>query len=85
MNWKKWLFEEEAETTDPMEELRESLERTRAELAQAHAGFNTAGDPELLESYIYEIRALKARYSYLLRKIKELSQPAPQPGLALPV
>ena len=85
MNWKNWLFEEQEEKTDPAEELRESLDRTRAELAQAHAGFNSAADPELVESYIYEIRALKTRYSYLLRQLKELSQPAPQPGVALPV
>lgn len=71
-----------------VEELERSLQETRVLLAQAYAGFNAADDGELVESYIYEIQALQARYSYLLRRRKaagggELS-PAARPS-ALPV
>lgn len=70
-------------------ELERSLEQTRLQLAQAYTGFNSVTDQELVESFIYEIQALQARYSYLLRQRKTLepqSAPAeePQPS-ALPV
>ena len=35
-------------------------------------GFNGTGDPDLIESYVFEINSLQARYSYLLRRVKEL-------------
>ena len=59
-------------------QLERSLQDTRQLLAQAYAGFNAAVDSELVESYIYEIQALQARYSYLLRQRKALD---PQGGL----
>lgn len=59
-------------------ELEASLAQTRVLIAQAYAGFNTASDHELVESYIYEIQALQARYSYLLRRRKSLDPSLPQ-------
>ena len=53
-------------------ELEQSLQATRTLIAQAYAGFNSASDGELVESYIYEIQSLQARYSYLLRRRKAL-------------
>ncbi|MBM6870321.1 YaaL family protein [Pseudoflavonifractor phocaeensis] len=52
--------------------LLEGLSRTRTLLAQAYGAFNTARDPYLIESYVFEINALQARYSYLLRRVKLL-------------
>ena len=53
----------------------------RALIAQAYSGFNSASDPDLIESYVFEINALQARYSYLLRRVKELDGEAQaQPG-----
>lgn len=69
-------------------ELEESLSQTRLLLAQAYSGFNTSVDQELVESYIYEIQALQARYSYLLRLRKALTvrpEPAATSDPALPV
>ena len=61
------------EAEDPERQgLLEGLGQTRALIAQAYAGFNAAGDPDLIESYVFEINALQARYSYLLRRVKEL-------------
>lgn len=54
--------------------LLESLEHTRALIAQAYAGFNSAQDMDLIESYVFEINALQSRYSYLLRRVKALDQ-----------
>lgn len=52
--------------------LTAELARTRTRIAQAYSGFNSAGDPDLVESFIYEINSLQARYTYLLRQIKKL-------------
>lgn len=62
-----------------MLELERGLQETRALIAQAYTGFNSASDGELVESYIYEIQALQARYSYLLRRRKALDGEAPTP------
>ena len=54
--------------------LLEGLAQTRTLIAQAYSGFNTARDPDLIESYVFEINALQSRYSYLLRRVKELDR-----------
>ena len=61
-------------------ELERSLQETRLLIAQAYAGFNAVTDPELVESYVYEIQSLQARYSYLLRRRKALEVPSPRPA-----
>lgn len=68
---KRW-FGRESVLPAEVTELEQSLQETRLLLAQAYAGFNAASDGELVESYIYEIQALQARYSYLLRRRKAL-------------
>ena len=54
--------------------LLDGLSQTRALIAQAYQGFNAVQDPDLIESYVYEINALQSRYSYLLRRLKELEE-----------
>jgi hypothetical protein len=56
-------------------QLRQVLSRTRVEINQAYAGFNSQSDPDLVDSYVYEINALQSRYSYLVRRFKELDGP----------
>ena len=62
--------------TDPRlearRELMDSLNHTKTLINQAYGGFNTASDSDLIESYVFEINALQARYNYLLRQVKEL-------------
>ena len=53
-------------------ELIEVMARTRVEINQAYAGFNQQSDPDLVESYVYEINSLQSRYSYLVRRMKAL-------------
>ena len=59
---------QEAERQD----LLESLARARTLINQAYGSFNSASDADLIESYVFEINALQARYNYLLRRVKEL-------------
>ena len=53
-------------------ELMDGLERTRVQIQQAYLQFDTVGDPDLIESSVFEIKSLQARYSYLLRQVKAL-------------
>ena len=56
------------------QELMASLAHTRTLINQAYGGFNSASDGDLIESYVFEINALQARYNYLLRRVKELEE-----------
>ena len=61
-------------TPDPeLLALREELQMAQGELTFAYRQFNQAVDPELVESCVYQISALKARCNYLIRAIKERS------------
>ena len=50
--------------------LQQCLERVRMELNQAYTAFNMADDADLVESCVFEINALRARYNYLLKQAK---------------
>jgi len=54
------------------QELMTALAQTRTLINQAYGGFNSTCDSDLIESYVYEINALQARYNYLLRRFKSL-------------
>lgn len=68
---------------DPREEerrqLMEVMARTRVEINQAYAIFNWQSDPDLVDSCVYEINSLRSRYSYLVRRVKELEQEGGEP------
>ena len=50
--------------------LREELRSAQRELTLAYRQFDQAVDPELVESCVYQISAIKARCNYLIRAIK---------------
>ena len=50
--------------------LQNCLERVQRELNQAYTAFNMADDADLVESCVFEINALQARYNYLLKQAK---------------
>ena len=49
-----------------------ALSNTQVLIHQAYGGFNTTSDRDLIESYVFEINSLHARYNYLIRRFKEL-------------
>lgn len=53
------------------DELILELRTVISELNQAYLNFNAALESELIESCIYEINALQARYAYLLKAAKD--------------
>lgn len=62
------------------QELLDGLTRTKVLIDQAYACFNRESDPDLIESYVFEINALQSRYSYLLRRVRELDSPPVAPA-----
>lgn len=50
--------------------LKAELGAAQRDLTDAYRQFNQAIDPELVESCIYQISAVKARCNYLIRAIK---------------
>lgn len=54
------------------QDLMSALSSTQALIHQAYGGFNTTCDEDLIESYVFEINSLHARYNYLIRRFKEL-------------
>lgn len=72
----KWPWQRKEPPSDEVLEIEKSLQQTKILIAQAYAGFNSAADQELVESYVYEIQALQARYSYLLRQRKAWGEAA---------
>ena len=53
---------------------------TQRLLGQAYSCFNGTHDPDLIESYVFEINALQSRYSYLLRRVRALDANAAVPA-----
>lgn len=61
--------------------LLEGLDRTKILINQAYSCFNRESDPDLIESYVFEINALQSRYSYLLKRVRELEEAAALPAV----
>ena len=55
-------------------QLQDCLEEVRRRLNQAYAAFNMADDADWIESCVFEINALQARYNYLLKQAKWLEE-----------
>ena len=64
------LFTKQAKSDPELAALRAELEDAKGELACAYQQFDLAVDPELVESCVYQISAVKARCNYLIRAIK---------------
>ena len=52
-------------------ELLRELDETLSDLHYAHACFESANEPEIVEACVYKIKSAEARYAYLLRKATE--------------
>lgn len=65
------LFSKKTAPDPELLRLKEELREAQQELALAYSRFDQAVDPELVESCVYQISAVKARCNFLLRSIKE--------------
>ena len=57
-------------------QLLAGMKQTRDQLNYAYAQFNLYSDPDLVDACVYEINALQSRYSYFVRQVKLLDNPA---------
>ena len=53
-------------------ELMQEIEKLQQALETANSNFENVCDPDLIDSYIYEINALSFRYKYLLRQVQDI-------------
>lgn len=69
--------------------LLKDIEKTRSALEVAYLGFDNVTDPDLIDSYIYEVNSVLKRYKYLLEQAakinllpaQELCEETPIPSL----
>lgn len=48
------------------------IKKTKLALEIANSNFENSLDPDLIDSYIYEVNAVQKRYKFLLRQLKSL-------------
>ena len=72
----KSIFFKKSKPDPELLALKAELQEAQGELSLAYRRFDQALDPELVESCIYQISAVKARCNYLIRVIKERSPEA---------
>ena len=73
----KSIFSKKPKPDPELLALKAELQEAQGELSLAYRRFDQALDPELVESCVYQISAIKARCNYLIRAIK-----ARQPAVA---
>lgn len=54
------------------ESLLNEIQRTKLALETAYSNFENCLDPDLIDSYIYEVNAVQKRYKFLLKQVKSL-------------
>ena len=67
----KTLFSKKPTPDPELLTLKAELQTAQGDLALAYRRFDQAVDPELVESCVYHISAVKARCNYLIRTIKQ--------------
>ena len=54
------------------EQLLSDLKLTKTALDDAYSNFEQVVDPDLVDSYIYEVNAVQKRYHFLLKQVQIL-------------
>ena len=52
------------------EQLLSDLKQTKTALDDAYSNFEQVVDPDLVDSYIYEVNAVQKRYHFLLKQVQ---------------
>jgi len=68
---KLFKFQKEEENT-PYLLLKDDIEKTTSELNAAYTNMQNVTDPDLIDYYIYQTKAVQMRYRYLLSCAKKL-------------
>ena len=54
------------------EQLISDLRQTKTALDDAYSNFQQVVDPDLVDSYIYQVNAVQKRYHFLLKQVQML-------------
>ena len=52
--------------------LLDDLNKTESDLANAYSNLEYMVDPDLIDYYIYQVKAVQMRHKFLLSKVKQL-------------
>ena len=67
----KLLKKNNKPVTQENQYLLQEIALTKRALSAAYSNFDNATDPDLIDCYIYELKAAHLRYQFLLRHIKQ--------------
>lgn len=70
------LFKSTPVADDGYETLKSDLEKTSIELRNAYANLENVVEPDLIDYYIYQAKAVQMRYKFLLSCVKKLEDPS---------
>ena len=66
------IFKTSTETNDGYELLLRDLEQTTDDLKDAYNNLGNVVEPDLIDYYIYQTKAMQMRYKYLLESVKKI-------------
>ena len=66
------LFKSTPVTDDSYAALKDNLMRTTDELRVAYANLENVVEPDLIDYYIYQAKAVQMRYKFLLECVKKI-------------
>lgn len=67
------FFRTKTKETETGKKILETIDEVKNQLEAVESKFNLCCEDELIESLIYEERALKARYAYLMSEAKRFN------------
>lgn len=66
-------FLKRAETLEPAYSLLlDDIKKTKSDLELAYSNFENVVDPDLIDSWIYQVNAVQLRYKFLLSRAKQI-------------
>ena len=65
------LFKNSSNNDNGYTLLLQDLEETTRELKNTYANINNVVDPDLIDYYIYQAKAVQMRYKFLLNRVKQ--------------
>jgi len=65
--WRRYILKPRAQSSDLLDDIRSTVLALNA----VREWFNAESDADMIESCVYELEALEARYRHLLRLAKE--------------
>lgn len=70
--WRNHFPEETGGIVSESSSLLESIQQARQEWLNAVSNFDQAENEDLVDYYIYKMKACQVRYNYLIKKAKEM-------------